>query len=70
MDKSEVFVVNDIRLDHGDVGFEQVSQLLVCSTVSHVTNKKFLCCLASSVIPSYASGHFNFHSPSFDISAI
>ena len=70
MDKSEVLVVNDIRLNHGDVGFEQVPQLLVCRAISHVTNKQFLRCLASSIIPSHASRHFHFHSPSFDISAI
>ena len=70
MDESEVFVVNNIRLNHSDVGFKQVPQLLVCCAVSHVTNEEFLCSLASSVIPSNTSGHFHLHSPSLDISAV
>ena len=70
MDEAKVLVLNNIRLDHGDVWLKQGPELLVCRAISHIANKQFLCGLASSVVSSDTGGHFYLHSSSLDISAV
>ena len=68
--EAEVLAIDDVRLDHGTVWLEQVSELLIRGAVSHVPDEKLLCSFTPPVLSPQTRGYFYFHLSALEILTI